>query len=594
MLPKSIFTAAAALAVILAAAPPAAWADTEELTMEELTQQVEAMQAQMAVLMQRLEAMQKEGEDIREETTVLTEDMEDMDDRMMVAERHAVLDKVRLSGDFRTQVHSIQGTMIDRIDGINVQKDLVNTLFYFGETGSPPMTSDLSDVDAYIRDNYDDYLYYLDNVVSFDFIQEQVGGLMQQNPELANQLLQLLASQQDSFVDGYDHDNDIVYTSRLRFRTQADVAENVVFDGRLSMYKVWGDSTGVQVFNGQPTSINWDGTTSNVPNSDILRVERAFFTWSDIAGLPMYLSIGRRPSTAGVPLNFREDELRGGTPLGSLFNYQYDGLTWGYHLSDISTFRICYGLGYESEWGNGSEYFDSNNRLDDAWFVGAVWDVWNTDRMFIQLIAATAQDITDGFDGLVVIPFDPVTGQEAPAPAVIRYTPTDNIGDINLAGMVFVRHDGPFDYFVSLNYDESDPKNVTTPFGGLFSDPFDTPDDENGYMYYVGGRYNFPNGVTKVGLEFNHGSKYWFNFALAEDDFFSPKTATRGDVWEVYLTHRIRDRFVFKLDYMYYDYDYSGSGWLLGAPKDVGDLNIHATPVYEDASKVMASFQARF
>jgi hypothetical protein len=45
---------------------------------------------------------------------------------------------------------------------------------------------------------------------------------------------------------------------------------------------------------------------------------------------------------------------------------------------------------------------------------------------------------------------------------------------------------------------------------------------------------------------------------------------------------------------MYYDYDYSGSGWLLGAPKDVGDLNIHATPVYEDASKVMASFQARF
>ena len=84
-------------------------------------------------------------------------------------------------------------------------------------------------------------------------------------------------------------------------------------------------------------------------------------------------------------------------------------------------------------------------------------------------------------------------------------------------------------------------------------------------MYYLGGRYNFPNGETKLGLEFNHGSKYWFNFALAEDDFLAPKTSTRGDVWEVYLTHRIRDRFVIKLDYMYYDYDYSGSGWLLGA-----------------------------
>src|SRR5210317_1273189 len=289
MLRKSIFTAVAALAVIMGAPPSAAWADSEQLSVEELTQQVEAMQAQMAVLMQRLEAMQQEGEDLREETTVLTEDMEDMDDRMMVAERHAVLDKVRFSGDFRTQVHSIQGSMIDRIDGINVQKDLVNTLFFFGATGAPPQTPDLSDVDSFIQANYDDYLYYLDNVVSFDFIQQQVGGLMEQNPDMANQLLQLLASQQDSFIEGYDHDNDIVYTSRLRFRTQADVAEDVVFDGRLSMYKVWGDSTGVQVFNGQPTSINWDGTTANVPNSDILRVERAFFTWTDILDLPMYL-----------------------------------------------------------------------------------------------------------------------------------------------------------------------------------------------------------------------------------------------------------------------------------------------------------------
>ncbi|MDH3894678.1 MAG: hypothetical protein OES78_08990, partial [Chromatiales bacterium] len=103
MLRKSIFTAVAALAVIMGAPPSAAWADSEQLSVEELTQQVEAMQAQMAVLMQRLEAMQQEGEDLREETTVLTEDMEDMDDRMMVAERHAVLDKVRFSGDFRTQ-----------------------------------------------------------------------------------------------------------------------------------------------------------------------------------------------------------------------------------------------------------------------------------------------------------------------------------------------------------------------------------------------------------------------------------------------------------------------------------------------------------
>ena len=74
-----------------------------------------------------------------------------------------------------------------------------------------------------------------------------------------------------------------MYTSRLRLNLGADVAENVTFDGRLGMYKVWGDSTAVQVFNGQPTSIGVDGTTVGVPNSDILRVERAYFTWKDIA-----------------------------------------------------------------------------------------------------------------------------------------------------------------------------------------------------------------------------------------------------------------------------------------------------------------------
>jgi len=60
--------------------------------------------------------------------------------------------------------------------------------------------------------------------------------------------------------------------------------------------------------------MNIDGTTAGVPNSDMLRVERAYFTWNHVAGSPLYISIGRRPSTAGPPLNFREDEPRGVLP----------------------------------------------------------------------------------------------------------------------------------------------------------------------------------------------------------------------------------------------------------------------------------------
>ncbi|HEY1732252.1 MAG TPA: DUF3373 family protein [Terriglobales bacterium] len=73
-----------------------------------------------------------------------------------------------------------------------------------------------------------------------------------------------------------------------------------------------------------------------------------------------------------------------------------------------------------------------------------------------------------------------------------------------------------------------------SPFGGLLSDSFTTPVDHTGNMVFAGVRYSFPknDGRTKIGFEFNHGSKYGFNFAQAEDDILAPKTATRGEVYE--------------------------------------------------------------
>src|SRR5262249_57888709 len=108
-----------------------------------------------------------------------------------------------------------------------------------------------------------------------------------------------------TYTAAYKDNNDALFTNRLRLRFDSKVAENVTFTGRLSMYKVFGDSTGVQVFNGQPNTLNMDGTTSGVPNSDQLRVERAYFNWNNIGGSKLYLSVGRRPSSDGPPLNDR-------------------------------------------------------------------------------------------------------------------------------------------------------------------------------------------------------------------------------------------------------------------------------------------------
>ena len=114
-------------------------------------------------------------------------------------------------------------------------------------------------------------------------------------------------------------------------------------------------------------------------------------------------------------------------------------------------------------------------------------------------------------------------------------------------------------------------------------------------MAYAGIRYNFSNDErTKLGVEFNHGSEYWFNFAQAADDIIAPKTNTRGNVAEAYLTHRITDRFIFKADFIKYLYDYSGSGWHLGAPKALGSTPLLGFPAYSGANMVSLSLIARF
>jgi hypothetical protein len=529
-------------------------------------------------------AFTQETEATQEQRADLKDEIKDLEKRVMKNERKTALDRINFSGDFRFELNSISSTYDDYFNGMMLQRMLVDTLFYFGANNQPPQSPE--DVQGFIAQNYAQYLYYLDNVVTFDWLKQTMG---QFPPEMQQALMEQLLPY--TFTEGYDYNNDILYTNRLRLQMNAKVSDSVDFAGRLSMYKAWGDSTGVQTFNGFPTSINIDGTTASVPNSDILRVERAYFTWHSPK---FYLSIGRRPSTGGAPLNFRNDEPRGGSPLGSVVNFQFDGATFGWHINDNSTFRLCYGVGFESGWGNAQELQRPADRLKDASFFGINWDILNTEDVFIELTALRAFDVTDGFGGLVVLPVDPVTGQDVPAPVVLRYAPSANLGDIDWVSLVGIIHPGAFDVFATLSYMKSDPNNITSPFGGLFSDPFESPQKQDGYMYYIGARYNFGNNKTKLGLEYNYGSEYWFNMAVAEDSLFAPKTSVRGDVWELYLTHRITKNFILKLDYLKYNFDYSGSGWHMGAPKDLDSTPILGFPSPTDANRFLLGLQARF
>jgi hypothetical protein len=577
-----------ALALLLAIS--SAWAQTPASSSpDELRKEIEKLKQAVTALEQRLAAQEKEKEKTAPTPAAseMAAQLKELDQRVSATEREQSLDRVKITGDYRFEAHTIGARVPDHYDGLSLQNLLVKSMFVTPFLGRPPQN--VTEINNTVAAHWADYQQYLGGI-TFDKLKQ---GMAQFPAAMQQQLMGMLMP--STFTSSYKADTDALFTNRLRLKFDAKVADNITFTGRLSMYKVFGDSTGVQVFNGQPNTMNTDGTTTGVPNSDQLRVERAYFSWNNIGGSKLYLSIGRRPSTEGPPMNFRQDELRGGTPSGALIDYQFDGITLGYRLHDNMIWRLCWGMGYQSGFGNGNLLKMPQDRLKDTQFLGANLDMWTTEKSLVQFTYAHAFNVTDGFNGLVVMPRDPLTGENVPAPVVMRYTPSTTLGDIHLAGLTLTRRANAFDLYLSGNLSATRPNGKTTPFGGLMSDPFDVPQNRTGTMFYGGLRYNFRNDErTKLGVEYNHGSQYWFNFAQASDDIIAPKTNTRGHVVESYLTHRINDRFIFKADFIKYLYDYSGSGWHLGTPKLLDSKPILGFPTYSGATMFSMGLLTRF
>jgi hypothetical protein len=133
------------------------------------------------------------------------------------------------------------------------------------------------------------------------------------------------------------------------------------------------------------------------------------------------------------------------------------------------------------------------------------------------------------------------------------------------------------------------------------------PSTENhsGFAFYVGGRYDIESTGTKVGVEYNHGSKNWISMVPAEDDLWTGKLGTRGDVYEVYIIQSLNRKAVAKkgeafirLGYQLYQFEYTGSNNWVGAPAKISDLNTTTgvqffAPV-EEASDLFLTLDVRF
>lgn len=521
----------------------------------------------------------------------LNQELAELSKRVDATEKHSATDRIQFSGDLRVKA---------------------DTLHWQDATWNPAVKVDFSDFFAKVASG--EFGDYTDPTSP---IGQMFGQLQANNPQLYQQLMNTFAYWQANGMPAgmvgpfpllntaqkkADINNDILYTTRLRLNLKAKVHDNVDFAGRLAMYKNWGDSTGVKVFDSW-NAFTMDGTDGGNTTGDFLRVERAYFDWKDIGGSKFYLSIGRRPSTYGPPSQYRENELRGGTPSGHLVNFNFDGVTVGYKLGehtgiDGQVVRFCYGQGFESELGNGELY--NNTTTKDTHLGGFNIDVINDGTNFVQLTAFAAQDVVDGFKGTFAFPtqmaaiFAPTMYQDMQKfPTfnfVTRYQPSTVIGDMKLAGLGASREeDNGLKYFGSVGWTRLEPNGKAGMFGGMGSDavfeaqlnadetqvimmPTRAENDENldGYGVYVGVQVPAPAG--KLGLEYNYGSKYWTPFTQAQDDMLGSKLATRGHVGEAYYIFDINPNMFIKVGGLYYDYEYTNSGSPVGAPQKVSQV----------------------
>ncbi|MCU8012434.1 DUF3373 domain-containing protein [Shewanella sp. SM74] len=540
--------------------------------------------------------------ELKQKLADITEQLDDLNNRVDKTERHTSLDRLEITGDFRTKAHSLHYRDVVWNPAIKVNFNDFGAKAMSGAFGMP---NDLN---------------------------SPLGKMMQANPDLAaafqNGMLQGVMPYVLAPKSVQDIDNDIFYTTRLRLNLKAKVWDNVSFAGRLSMYKNWGDSTGVQVFDSW-RSFTMDGTSSGNTSGDWLRVERAYFDWKNINGSEFYLSIGRRPSTYGPPSHYRENEMRGGTPSGHLVNFNFDGATLGYNLGEITgiegqVVRFCYGQGFESQWGNGEMFGDIVTK--DTHLGGFNIDAINDGANFLQFTLFGAKDVNDGFKGTMAFPtqlagiFAPTMYQDMQKfdnfNFVTRVQPSGVIGDMYLGGIGFAREEAnDIKWFASLGWTRAEPNGNAGMFGGMLSDAIfeaelnstgteiimvpKTSDDteaKDGYGIYVGVQIPAPYG--KLGLEYNYGSEYWTPFTQAQDDPIGSKLATRGHVAEAYYIFDINPKMFIKLAGLYYDYEYTGSGTPVGAPQKIDDVLAGSAysmlPVVDTAFDVNASLTINF
>jgi hypothetical protein len=568
MIKKFSMLALAGLIALPAIASASAGKAPSDMTqkIDELSRQLDELKAQLA----------KQNEAIAE----VGGQFEDMDE--MFAEKSEAWDlasRIQLYGDFRARFDSLAATTAPQytvgqiVQGFGMALGAPQSMGGFGSPG--PYT--------------------------YDMIRMAVGGLKMLTPQQRAGMFQQMGF---APVESYDVDNDTLMTNRLRLSMATQVTENMGFKGRLAMYKTWGMQSNAAAPFGSPytlDSFQMDGNATRQPVDSVLRVDRAIFNWTSIADLPIWLSVGRRPTTDGPPAQIRmgTDE-RMASPI-EYMDYAFDGATlgyayqWGIEGLGTGKVRFCYGRGFEDGL--------STNQLNDMDFAGFNIDILESGYRFLNLQMFEAFNLINTPDGATFPNPLELSGLVSGNGILDKA----NLGNLYHSTLLYMDKVANLNFFAAGGWSRTNPSGYDELGNSLLGSWWAPLEDQDGFSFYAGVRYDIDDLGLKLGLEYNYGSEYWISMSPGHDDLYNSKLATRGHVAEIYMLYDLPTgealskyaKAFMRLGYQYYKYDYTGSGTWLGGPVDIDDLatdplTAQFYPAIDDQSQVYLTFDIYF
>jgi len=385
-----------------------------------------------------------------------------------------------------------------------------------------------------------------------------------------------------------DTDTNDVFTNRLWIKMAYAPTNNISFFGTLSYYKIYG-----QVAAPHPgmDQMDWivNGTAGSTNN---LRVKEAFFLYKNDTFLgmdiPWTASIGRRPSTDGLLVNYREDQ-KAKSAIGHNINMEFDGASINYTLENVTdvsgmSMKFCFGRGMSDV---NSRYSGIDRNTDGTYSFNGANNYGNTPGFAnTDLVGILFNPYDDGQYSLHTVWFDAfnLPGMYFKTPA----TSTDPAkydfkqhGDVQGGAASFIADgigDGITDmlddtiFFASFAYSKTNPDAGHTMLGKSTS--------KLGTSFYTGA--NWPCQLiddARVGIEYNHGTKYWRSFTYGEDTLAGSKLAVRGDAYEMWFNKElIGKKLTAQIRYTYMDYRFTGSNGFFGDGGAATDISAANTP----------------